>query len=60
MEITKAKKLKEGGYALYATDPKTKTETQVGYIGEGLTLEAWLPKGVKIENSWRIFYQQRL
>jgi len=51
MEITKAKKLKEGGYALYATDLKTKTETQVGYIGENLTLEAWLPKGVKIENS---------
>jgi hypothetical protein len=51
MEITKAKKLKEGGYALYGIDPKTKTETQVGYIGENLTLEAWLPKGVKIENS---------
>jgi hypothetical protein len=51
MEITKAKKLKEGGYALYAIDPKTKQEAQVGYIGENLTLEAWLPKGVKIENS---------
>ena len=51
MEITKAKKLKEGGYALYATDPKTKTETQVGYIGEGLPFEGYLPKGLKIENS---------
>ena len=51
MEITKAKKLKEGGYALYGIDPKTKTEIQVGYIGESLTLEAWLPKRVKIENS---------
>ena len=51
MEITKAKKLKEGGYALYATDPKTKTETQVGYIGDGLDIKGWLPQGVKIENS---------
>jgi hypothetical protein len=51
MEITKAKKLAEGGYALYAVDPKTKTETQVGYIGGNLSLEAWIPKGVKIENS---------
>jgi hypothetical protein len=51
MEITKAKKLAEGGYALYAIDPKTKTETQVGYVGENLVLEAWIPKGVKIENS---------
>ena len=51
MEITKAKKLKEGGYALYAVDPKTKTETQVGYIGEHLDLKGWLPEGVKIENS---------
>jgi len=51
MEITKAKKLKEGGYALYAIDPKTKQEAQVGYIGENLNLEAWLPKGVKVENS---------
>jgi hypothetical protein len=33
MNITKVKKLAEGGYALYAVDPKTKTETQVGYIG---------------------------
>ena len=51
MEITKAKKLAEGGYALYAIDPKTKTETQVGYVGENLAVEAWIPKGVKIENS---------
>jgi hypothetical protein len=51
MEITKAKKLAEGGYALYAVDPKTKTETQVGYVGGNLSLEAWIPKGVKIENS---------
>jgi hypothetical protein len=51
MEITKAKKLAEGGYALYAIDPKTKTETQVGYVGGNLSLEAWIPKGVKIENS---------
>jgi len=51
MEITKAKKLKEGGYALYATDSKTKTETQVGYIGENLDPKCWLPQGVKIENS---------
>jgi len=51
MEITKAKKLKEGGYALYGIDPKTKSEIQVGYIGEGLPLEGYLPKGLKIENS---------
>ena len=51
MNITKVKKLAEGGYAIYATDPKTKTETQVGYVGENLSLEAWIPKGVKIENS---------
>jgi len=51
MNITKVKKLAEGGYAIYATDPKTKQETQVGYIGENLTPEAWLPQGVKIENS---------
>ena len=49
--ITKIKKLAEGGYAIYSVDPKTKSEMQVGYIGEGLTLEAWLPKGIKIENS---------
>jgi len=60
MEITKAKKLKEGGYALYGTDSKTKQEIQVGYIGENLNLEAWLPKGVKIENSWRNIYQSRI
>ena len=51
MNITKVKKLAEGGYALYSIDPKTKQESQVGYIGENLTLEAWLPKGVKVENS---------
>ena len=51
MEITKAKKLKEGGYALYGIDPKTKTETQVGYIGDNLDLKGLLPQGVKIENS---------
>jgi hypothetical protein len=51
MNITKAKKLAEGGYALYSIDPKTKQETQVGYIGENLNIEAWLPQGVKIENS---------
>jgi hypothetical protein len=51
MEITKAKKLKEGGYALYGVDPKTKQEMQVGYIGEGLPLDGYLPKGLKIENS---------
>jgi hypothetical protein len=26
---------------------------QVGYIGEELPLEGYLPKGLKIENSWR-------
>jgi len=51
MEITKAKKLKEGGYALYAIDPKTKQESQVGYIGENLDPKGWLPQGVKIENA---------
>ena len=51
MEITKAKKLKEGGYALYAIDPKTKQESQVGYIGENLDPKGWLPQGVKVENS---------
>jgi hypothetical protein len=49
--ITKIKKLAEGGYAIYAIDPKTKTENQVGYIGEALPIEGYLPKGVKIENS---------
>jgi hypothetical protein len=51
MNITKAKELAEGGYALYSIDPKTKQETQVGYIGENLNIEAWIPQGVKIENS---------
>jgi hypothetical protein len=51
MNIVKAKKLAEGGYALYSIDPKTKQETQVGYIGENLNIEAWIPQGVKIENS---------
>jgi hypothetical protein len=51
MNITKVKKLAEGGYAIYATDSKTKTETQVGYIGENLDPKNWLPAGTKIENS---------
>ena len=51
MNITKVKKLAEGGYALYAIDPKTKQETQVGYMGENLDPKGWLPDGVKIENS---------
>lgn len=50
MTITKVKKLKEGGYAIYSVDPKTKQESQTGYIGESLPLEGWLPEGVKIEN----------
>jgi hypothetical protein len=49
--ITKIKKLAEGGYAIYAVDPKTKSEIQVGYIGDGLDIKGWLPEGVKIENS---------
>jgi hypothetical protein len=51
MNITKVKKLAEGGHALYSIDPKTKVETQVGYIGENLDPKCWLPEGVKIENS---------
>jgi len=54
--ITKIKKLAEGGYAIYAVDPKTKSEMQVGYIGDGLDIKGWLPEGVKIENSWRNIY----
>jgi hypothetical protein len=48
-KITKIKKLAEGGYAIYAVD--TKSELQVGYIGDGLDIKGWLPEGVKIENS---------
>lgn len=51
MNITKVKKLAEGGWAIYSTDPKTKTEIQVGYIGENLNPQSWLPEGTKIENS---------
>jgi len=51
MNISKVKKLAEGGYALFSIDPKTKTETQVGYIGENLDPKCWLPEGTKIENS---------
>ena len=51
MNITKVKTLAEGGYALYSIDPKTKTETHVGYMGEILDPKGWLPEGLKIENS---------
>jgi len=51
MNITKVKKLAEGGYALFSIYPKTKQEAQVGYIGENRDPKGWLPEGVKIENS---------
>jgi hypothetical protein len=51
MNITKVKKLAEGGWAIYATDTKTKQESQVGYIGTNLDPKNWLPEGTKIENS---------
>jgi len=44
----KVKKLPEGGWAIYGTDPKTKTEAQVGYIGENLKVEAFLPEGAQL------------
>ena len=44
----KVKKLPEGGWAIYGTDPKTKTEAQIGYIGENLKVEAFLPEGAQL------------
>jgi hypothetical protein len=43
-----AKKLPCGGYAIYGMDTKTKSKTQIGYVGPNLSVEAYL-KDVKIE-----------
>jgi hypothetical protein len=43
------KKLKCGGYGIYAADAKTKSIIQTGYIGENLKLEAWLPADAVVE-----------
>lgn len=44
----KVKKLPEGGWAIYGIDSKTKQESQVGYIGENLDLQGFLPEGAQI------------
>lgn len=44
----KVKKLPCGGYAIYGVDSKSKQEVQVGYIGAGLKLEAYLPPNAEI------------
>jgi len=44
----KVKKLPEGGWAIYGIDPKEKKETQIGYIGENLKVEAFLPEGAQL------------
>ena len=44
----KVKKLPEGGWAVYGIDPKEKKEIQVGYIGENLNVEAFLPPGAQL------------
>lgn len=45
------KKLKCGGYGIYAADAKTKSIIQTGYIGKHLKLEAWIPAGAVVENN---------
>jgi len=44
----KVKKLPEGGWAIYGIDNKEKKEIQIGYIGENLNVEAFLPAGAQI------------
>ena len=44
-EKTKIKQLPCGGYAIIGVDIKSKTETQIGYIGQGLPLEGSFPGG---------------
>lgn len=45
---TKVKKLPEGGWAIYGIDPKEKKEVQIGYIGENLNVEAFIPEGAQL------------
>jgi len=44
----KVKKLPEGGWAIYGIDSKEKKEIQIGYIGENLNAEAFLPEGAQL------------
>ena len=44
----KVKKLSEGGWAIYGIDPKEKKEIQIGYIGENLNVEAFIPAGAQL------------
>lgn len=44
----KVKKLPEGGWAIYGIDPKEKKEIQMGYIGENLNVEAFVPEGAQL------------
>jgi hypothetical protein len=39
----KLKKLACGGYGIFAEDPKSKTEGQIGYIGPNLSLDGFCP-----------------
>jgi len=43
------KKLPCGGYAIFASDSKSKTLVQVGYLGANLPVEGYLPKDVVVE-----------
>jgi len=44
----KVKKLPEGGWAIYGIDTKEKKEIQIGYIGESLKVEAFIPEGAQL------------
>ena len=44
----KVKKLPEGGWAMYGIDTKEKKEVQIGYIGENLKVEAFIPEGAQL------------
>ena len=48
-ETYKVKKHKDGGWEIFGIDSKTKTEIQVGYIGESLPVEAYAPQGAQIQ-----------
>jgi len=48
-ETFKIKKHKDGGWEIFGIDSKTKTEMQIGYIGENLPVEAYAPPGSQIQ-----------
>jgi hypothetical protein len=48
-ETFKIKKHKDGGWEIFGVDSKTKTEMQIGYIGENLPVETYAPPGSQIQ-----------